>query len=287
MLKSAEYKNAIVLYKAGKYEKAIAQFEKMKNFRNAADYLEKCRMGRKYMNYDYDGFSTLSDNSERNMTQEEKYEYLESCVNVLYTTWYYYDGIEEKRIIIDKFKVGGREYGLLNYYEDPTMPEFDIYYDGNKDDVHRVSVLYDNAFFDVTDDCLLTMTIDDVLYRNYDSITGEYYDHLQQEAWEAAQPAHTKEEVYAIAKQDVKNAVYGQMNIFDQVGYAVSVSWDFESLDTIQYAYNPDTNIHSLEFSVHLSEYKGLGGMITERLFMQYYEEENGSLTKTAMYRVE
>ena len=77
------------------------------------------------------------------------------------------------------------------------------------------------------------------------------------------------------------------MNIFDQVGYAVSVSWDFESLDTIQYAYNPDTNIHSLEFSVHLSEYKGLGGMITERLFMQYYEEENGSLTKTVMYRVE
>lgn len=287
LLTNAKYKKAVDLYKSGRYGKAIAQFQKLKDYKKTPDYLEKCRVGQKYEYFDFQSCFP-EETGQGNVRRDETVQRMESCMDILYGTWYCRDdSIEETSIVIDKYSMDGKSYCLLAYYGDPAAPEFDICYVGDQDDLHHISVLNDNTFYDVTDEILLAMSVDGQSYRNYDAMAGEYYSHLQEEAFEAAQPVHTKEEVYALAKQDVKDAVYGQMNFFDQVGYAVSISWDFEDIDTIQYSYDASAKVHTLGFSVYLSEYQGIGGRMSQRMMAQYYEGDDGGLIRMELARVE
>ena len=291
LLQNARYEYGISLYDKFQYAKAIEQLEQITDYKETGKYLDKCRMELKYEKFDYDSFATLGDDSVATMTNKEIREYMEECMNAMYSSWYRHDQNNES-VVIDKYFMDGKEYGIASWGGEGNFTEFDIYYMDDVENKIHISLSPDFVYMDVADEAPMMLSIGEMLYYNYSSDQAEEYAELneaQQEAIEAQQPQHTKEEVYAQAQQDVKDSVYSQYNaldFFDAFTTAVTYTWTFESVDTIQYSFDPSSKTHTLGFTVYISEY-GLSTKITQRMAAQYVEGDDGRLTRTGLYRVE
>lgn len=91
----------------------------------------------------------------------------------------------------------------------------------------------------------------------------------------------TKEEVYLKAQEDLKDGIYGEANfynIFDIIGMAATISWEFQPVDAISYWFDNTARRHELTFIVTLSEYQGLGGSVSYQMSMSYIEDDDGGL---------
>ena len=291
LLQNARYEYGISLYDKSQYAKAIEQLEQTTDYKETGKYLDKCRMELKYEKFDYDSFATLGDDSVATMTNKEIREYMEECMNSMYSSWYRHDQNNES-VVIDKYFMDGKEYGIASWGGEGNFTEFNIYYMDDVENKIHISLSPDFVYMDVADEAPMMLSIGEMLYYNYSSDQAEEYAELneaQQEAIEAQQPQHTKEEVYAQAQQDVKDSVYSQYNaldFFDAFTTAVTYTWTFESVDTIQYSFDPSSKTHTLGFTVYISEY-GLSTKITQRMAAQYVEGDDGRLTRTGLYRVE
>jgi tetratricopeptide (TPR) repeat protein len=274
-IKKSRYEYGIVLYVKGQYEDAMAQFEKIAEYNDTADYLDKCQMGLKYADFDYDNFYTSDIEDISAMSHEDIIEYVEKTIEPMYTKWYYYDDTgEEKELVIDKFHIGDKEYGVSLYSSPGHYKEFEIYYMDDENTKYSVGFTRNMTYGDVTDEVLYIMSIGEQDYRSYDTMSAENYAHLQEEA----QPQYTIDEVYAQAQQDVKDEIYSQLssdNIFDAIGFAATYTWNFESSDTIKYEYDSSTKTHVIEFTVSLSEY-GLNTVLRQRMQAAYMESDYG-----------
>ena len=117
--------------------------EQTTDYKETGKYLDKCRMELKYEKFDYDSFTTLGDDSVATMTNKEIREYMEECMNAMYSSWYRHDQNNES-VVIDKYFMDGKEYGIASWGGEGNFTEFDIYY---MDDVeNKIHISLSPAF---------------------------------------------------------------------------------------------------------------------------------------------
>lgn len=191
LLQNARYEYGISLYDKSQYAQAIEQLEQTTDYKETEKYLDKCRMELKYEKFDYDSFTTLGDDSVATMTNKEIREYMEECMNSMYSSWYQQDENNEE-IIIDKYFIDGKEYGIASWGGEGNYTEFDIYYMDSTEDRIHISLAPDFAYMNVSENPTMMLSIGDMLYFNYTSSQAKEYAELneaQQEEYESAQPA--------------------------------------------------------------------------------------------------
>lgn len=94
------------------YASAIKEFETIPDYKDTADYLDKCQMELKYEKFDYDGFLELMDEGMSSMTHEEIRKYMEESIAPMYLTWYDSD---DKSMEVGKYAIDGNTYCILSY----------------------------------------------------------------------------------------------------------------------------------------------------------------------------
>lgn len=282
LLDNITYQYAISLHKEKNYKEAIIQLEKIPNYDGASDYMNKCRMMLKYAKFKYGSFKTKFDELEPEQAKRTKKEirkYIEDRLAGIYSTWYSCDNSgNEIKIEIDKFFLDGKEYGMLNYDETNGMTTFyEFYYLENEKKTITMSISPDLTFSPVTDTELYSLSIGDIDYTNIPIKEIQEYT-IALEEYIASQPLCTKEQVYERVQEDLKAKIYNGMNVFDAIGTAVSVVWNFEPVEDIQYSYDASTKIHTVTFYVQLSEY-GLKNIGSQQFMAKYYEDDDGNLS--------
>lgn len=180
LLQNARYEYGIFLYDKSQFAQAIEQLEQTAAYKETEKYLDKCQMELKYDKFDYNSFSTLGDDSAATMTNKEIRDYMEECMNSMYSSWYRHDQNNES-VVIDKYCMDGKEYGISSWGGQGNYTEFDIYYmDGTEDKIH-ISLSPDFAYMDVADEAPMILSIGDTLYYNYTSDQAEEYAALREE----------------------------------------------------------------------------------------------------------
>lgn len=254
----------------------------------------------KYENFDYESYVQ----GDISGWTKQDYKTVQDAVEELMSTefyqiWYAEDGDlidESQQYEADKFTMFGREYGILwcDWGAEETL--FGYYFLDDPEEVYTARIIHGNLYNEigVYDLFELYLESSQAYYSNYtndkrmacDEELNAYYDMIHQQELAAAS-VYTKEEVYARAQQDLKNSIYGEMNIFDMIGSMAAITWNFESSDSIYYIYDSANRVHGLEFTVRLSEYMGLGDSISQRMYMEYREDESGGLTLITTNRVQ
>lgn len=197
------------MYDKSQYAKAIEQLEQTTDYKETGKYLDKCRMELKYEKFDYDSFTTLGDDSVATMTNKEIREYMEECMNAMYSSWYRHDQNNES-VVIDKYFMDGKEYGIASWGGEGNFTEFDIYYMDDVENKIHISLSPDFVYMDVADEAPMMLSIGEMLYYNYSSDQAEEYAELNeahQEAIEAQQPQHTKE-VFKLIEGSKNSKIY-------------------------------------------------------------------------------
>lgn len=191
LLQNARYEYGISLYDKSQYAQAIEQLEQTTDYKETEKYLDKCRMELKYEKFDYNSFTTWGDDSVATMTNKEIREYMEECMNSMYSSWYRQDENNEE-IIIDKYFIDGKEYGIASWGGEGNYTEFDIYYMDDTENKIHVSLTPDFAYMNVSEEPTMMLAIGDMWYSNYTSSQAKEYAEMneaQQEEYENAQTA--------------------------------------------------------------------------------------------------
>ena len=148
--------------------------EQTTDYKETGKYLDKCRMELKYEKFDYDSFTTLGDDSVATMTNKEIREYMEECMNAMYSSWYRHDQNNES-VVIDKYFMDGKEYGIASWGGEGNFTEFDIYYMDDVENKIHISLSPDFVYMDVADEAPMMLSIGEMLYYNYSSDQAEEY----------------------------------------------------------------------------------------------------------------
>lgn len=283
MLTQTEYDYANLLYEQGSYSDAEFYFDDLEDYENSELMLGKCLLANKYANFDYEHVD-LGGGDVDGMTEEDIRNSLESSLQyIFYRTWYKAsDGTEEQsELKIDSVWLDGKRYGIDDYevLGGAGATNITVHYLEDPENTFTISAIPSMEFVDVGP-IVQYLSFNSKEYCELRWFEVEELGHLQQEAMEAKQSTVTKETVYAYAQQDTKSLVFKRFDIFDQILIAATVTWSFDSVDNIQYEYDPDTRSHSMVFNVKYSEYQGVGDQLTVKIAAQYREDDYGTLSK-------
>ena len=116
---------------------------------------------------------------------------MEECMKSMYSSWYRQDKNNEE-IIIDKYFIDGKEYGIASWGGEGNYTEFDIYYMDDTENKIHVSLTPDFAYMNVSEEPTMMLSIGDMWYSNYTSSQAKEYAEMneaQQEEYENAQTA--------------------------------------------------------------------------------------------------
>lgn len=160
------------------YASAIKEFETIPDYKDTADYLDKCQMELKYEKFDYDGFLKLMDGGMSSMTHEEIREYMEESIAPTYLTWYDSD---DKSMEVDKYAIDGKTYCILSYDNTDGYIGLNVFYSGDEKTEHHLILNTDCEYADVTDDPTIGLTVDDKLYRSFTNKKAEEYAALREQ----------------------------------------------------------------------------------------------------------
>lgn len=160
------------------YTSAMKEFETIPDYKDAADYLDKCQMELKYEKFDYDGFFKLMGESMSSMTHEEIREYMEESIAPMYLTWYDSD---DKSMEIGKYAIDGKTYCILSYDNSDGYIGFDVFYSEDEKAKHHLILNTDYEYADVTDDPTMGLTVDDKMYRSFTNKKAEEYAALREQ----------------------------------------------------------------------------------------------------------
>jgi hypothetical protein len=135
----------------------------------------------KYEKFDYDTFLTLEDGSTDTMTHKEIRECIEEDLEYLmYSTWYQQDD-EDRSIVIDKYSIDGKQYGILSWRGAEDYTELDIFYmDDTENEIH-VALTLDYTYMSVAEQSTMILSLGDMCYSNYSSSQEEEYASLNEE----------------------------------------------------------------------------------------------------------
>lgn len=161
------------------YTSAIKEFETIPDYKDTADYLDKCQMELKYEKFDYDGFLKLMDESMSSMTHEEICKYIEESVAPMYLTWYDSD---DKSMEVGQYVIDGKTYCILSYDNSDGYIGLNVIYFEDEKTKHHLILNTDCEYADVTDDPTIGLTVDDKLYRSFTNKKAEEYAALREEA---------------------------------------------------------------------------------------------------------
>lgn len=205
LLQDARYEYGISLYDKSQYAQAIEQLNQTTDYKETEQYLDKCRMELKYEKFDYGSFSTLGDDSVATMTNKEIREYMEECLNDMYSSWYQQDEQNES-IIIDKYFIDGKEYGILSWGGEGNFTEFDIYYMDDAENKIHISLAPDFAYMDVSEEPTMMLSIGDMFYLNYTSSQEKEYADLNEQK-EAQEGEYTQSTEYYLPGYAYSNSL--------------------------------------------------------------------------------
>lgn len=268
--KDTVYCLACIDYENKSYDTAEKYFNEISEYKKANEYIEKCKLGKKYESYN---------TSSGSNTQSGSVDYiellLENC-NLIDSKWYNLSSDEV--IQTERFYINSKEFSITDCCETPDGVAMDFYYreDNSKTSHHlELATVYD--YVDVTPDYICCMSLDNEAYYNIPNGTRQKYDQFIQEH----QSIHSISEVYNVAKEDVKTHIYNSVGIIDAMTFAVGVQWSYSSENQLQYSYNLSNKIHYLQFTVKMTDYFGLGDRIAFTAYVQYSEDAEGNLHNT------
>lgn len=180
------------------YASAIKEFETISNYKDVADYLDKCRMKLKYEKFDYDEFLKLMDESMSFMTNKEIRKYVEEVITPMYLTWYDND---DNSMEVNQYAIDGKTYRILSYDNSGRYDNITISY--LEDEKTKHYLILDTAceYADVTDEPTMGLTIDNNFYKSFTNKKAEEYVELREKAEE-------EEEYYATTEYYLPGYAY-------------------------------------------------------------------------------
>lgn len=242
------------------YTSAIKEFETIPDYKDTADYLDKCRMEIKYEKFDYDGFLELMGGSMSSMSHEEIREYMEESIAPMYLTWYDSD---DKSMDADKYAIDGKTYCILSYDNSDGYVGLDVSYPEDENTKHHLILNTDCEYADVTDDPTIGLTVDDKLYRSFTSRQAEEYAALREEA-ESVEGYYATTEYYLPG--------YAYSNSLGAYVYYAYVAYDAEQKTNVVRVECTIGNTGSGDIQFVASNYFSLNynGVITSARSTQY-----------------
>ncbi len=186
---------------------------------------------------------------------------------------------------IDAFAIDERDYGLLWYDWVSEEPSFGYYFLDSPEETYTAKITHIPAFYEIEvyDMFELYLESSQSYFVNYTNEKLAECNEKLDEYYRQRASGFTKEEVYAVAQQDLKDRINSQMNWSERMIFAASRTWTFDPVENISYVYDPASRMHSLQFTVRILEYMGVGESICKTVSMQYLEDENGALSFFSM----
>lgn len=244
----------------------------------------------KYKLFEYGSYVQGEDTSgwtEQDYKQEQ--QIIEDTLErEFYQVWHQRNGdiVEDNmQFIIDAFTIDERDYGLLWYDWVSEEPSFGYYFLDNPEKAYTAKITHSPAFYEIEvyDIFELYLESSQSYFANYTNEKLAECNEKLNEYYQKRASNYTKEEVYAVAQQDLKDAMNSQMDFGERMIFAVSMTWTFDPVDSISYGYDPASRVHVLQFTVKMSEYMGVGESMSQTVSMKYVEDENGTLTLFTM----